>query len=86
MNVVERWSEKASGHLATIHKNVLNFAAKLKFYSIMRAVFNTGLSCHETVLSQLGSVLFRICINGRQMFLLVCNSCKSLWFIIPISS
>ena len=52
-----------SGDPATIHKNILNFAAKLKFYSIMRAVFNTALSRDETVLFQILSVVVRINSN-----------------------
>jgi hypothetical protein len=81
-----RVDEKVSGDLATIHKNILNFAAKLKFYSIMRAIFNTGLFCHETVLCRLMSVFFRIGTNGRKMFKLISNYCKSFWFTIPTTS
>lgn len=54
---------KVSGDLATIHKNILNFGAKLNFSSIVRAAFNTDVSRYGAVLFQILSVVVRINSN-----------------------
>jgi hypothetical protein len=53
---------KVSGDLATIHKNILNFAAKLNFSSIVRAAFNTDVSRN-------GAVLFHILSDISHMYI-----------------